>query len=155
MVGKDRSWRIVPILLAVLSGMPSALSAAPTAIIKTGDLIFGKFARGSGSPGTVAISASGGRTSSGGVVLLTSAFSPAGFTITGNSGKSYALTLPASFTMSSDAFSLNVSNVTASIPLTGALPASGTLPFTVGGTLSVGSTQQSASYSGNLAVTVK
>jgi len=150
-------WRSIgtAVLLALQSAMPATLCAAPTAISTTQDLHFGKFVGGSGTAGTLTIAPSGVRSSTGGVLPLTSGFSPAGFTITGNSGKSYTLTLPASFTISSGANVMTVSAVTASIPLAGALPASGTLAFTVGGTLTVVSTQLNKSYSGNLDVTVK
>ena len=145
----------VAILLAVQSGIPSALLATPTAINKTQDLQFGKFAAGSGIAGTVRIDTSGRRFPSGGVILLASSFSPAGFTITGNAGDSYTLTLPVTFTISSDADQINVSSVTSSIPSAGVLPVSGTLPFTVGGTLTVISTQQNSTYSGSMDVSVK
>ena len=157
MGGKQILWGGIgaAIMLAVQSGMPPALWAAATAISKTQDLRFGKFAGGSGKAGSVVISSSGGRSSSGAVILITSTFSPAGFTITGNGGKSYTLTLPASFTMSSGTNVMNVTALSASIPMTGLLPANGALPFTVGGTLTVVSTQKNSTYTGSMDVSVK
>ena len=143
------------ILFALQSGAPPALLAAATAISKTQDLSFGRFVGGAGFAGSVIIATSGARSATGGVLLLTSSCSAAGFTVTGNSGKTYTLTLPASFTVSSGTYQMTVSALTASIPLTGTLPANGTLPFTVGGTLTVTSTQKNQKYSGSLDVTVK
>ena len=156
MAGEKIQWRtIVATLLVIQSGMPSVLLAAPTAITKTQDLQFGKFAGGSGAAGTVTIGTTGARSSSGSVILLTGTFEPGGFTITGNAGKTYNLTLPASFSVTSGTYQMNVASITSSIPVAGVFPASGTLPFTVGGTLTVTSSQNKGAYSGSLTVTVK
>jgi hypothetical protein len=157
MAGKKRFWLImkVAILLTVQLGTPSAPFAAATSVINTQDMTFGKIAGGSGYFGSVTIDTSGARSSSGSVMLLGSVFSPAGFMITGNAGQSYTLTLPATFTIVSGTNQMNVSAVTASIPIAGVLPAGGALPFTVGGTLTVDSTQLNNTYSGTLAVSVK
>ena len=154
---KQVAWSLigVAILLALQFGMPTEILAAATAIIKTGDLNFGKFAGGAGKAGTIIMSSSGGRSATGTVILITSTVSAAGFTITGNSGKAYTLTVPTTFTISSGTYLMNVTALTSSIPLTGSLPANGSLPFTVGGTLTVTSTQQNRTYSGSLDVSVK
>jgi hypothetical protein len=156
MAGKNRFWHIlVATLLAIQSALPAATLAAPTVVSKTQDLLFGKFAGGAGFSGSVRIDPSGARSASGAVVLVPSTFSPAGFSLTGHAGMTYTLSLPASFTLSSGADQMTVSDLSASIPSSGVLPVSGTLPFTVGGTLTVTGRQRNSTYSGTLDVTVK
>lgn len=142
-------------LLIVELSMPLLLFAAPTSVTKQQDMQFGKIIGGSGLSGTVTIATSGARSSSGSVILLGVVSSPAQFTISGNVGKNYVLTLPATFTVISGADQMTVSGLTASIPLTGVIPVSGELQFTVGGTLTVLSTQRYSAYSGTLQVTVR
>jgi hypothetical protein len=156
MGGKTHCWLvvIVAILSAVQLCTPSVLFAATMSVTSTQDLNFGKMACGSGCSGTVTINTSGVRASSGSVVLLGSVFSPAGFTINGNAGSPYTLTLPSTFTIISGADHITVSAVTSSIPIAGVLPAGGTLPFTVGGTLTVGSAQRNSTYSGAIVISV-
>jgi hypothetical protein len=157
MTGKNRFWLIMKasIVLALQLWAPAALFAAPTAVTTSQELNFGTFAGGSGISGTVTVDASGTRFSSGGVILLGSAYAPARFTITGNAGDPYLLTLPAGFTLLSGSNQMGVSAVTPSIPVAGVLPAGGTLPFTVGGTLTVNSSQRNSTYSGTFMITVK
>ena len=143
------------LLLAMQLILASEGSADPTSVTRDQDLNFGMVVGGSGYAGTITISASGVRSFSGSIVPLGSAFSPARFTITGNVGKTYTVTLPASFTINSGEDQMAVSAITSSIPLTGAIPAGGGLPFSVGGTLSINSTQKNSLYSGSLSVTVK
>jgi len=158
MSGQRRAlWRgiCVASLLAAQSAWPPLLWSAPLAVVKTQDLLFGKFVGGSGYSGSVTVDPQGGRSSSGGAQLLTSSCTAAGFTITGAAGSAYALSLPTAFTMSAGADQMVVTALTASIPVTGVLPAGGSLTFTVGGTLTVNGTQRNSSYRGNLDVSVK
>lgn len=154
---KKHTWLTikVSILLTVQLCTPSALLAAPTSVTKTQDFDFGKIVGGSGYFGTVTIGTSGARSSSGSVIPLGTAFSPARFTITGNVGKAYALTLPTTFSIIAGTAQMNVSAITSSIPITGVIPAGGELPFVVGGTLTVNSVQQNSLYSGPLRISVK
>lgn len=148
-----------PIYLLLLLAMQLILvpegCADPTSVTGDQGLNFGMVVGGSGHAGTITISASGVRSFSGSIVPLGSAFAPAQFTITGNAGKTYTVTLPASFTVTSGEDQMAVSALTSSIPLTGAIPAGGVLPFSVGGTLSINSIQKNSVYSGSLSVTVK
>lgn len=157
MTEKNRFWLTIKVATIVTCQLcpPQALFAAPTAVIQTGDFNFGKIAGGSGHSGTVTIATSGARSYSGSVIPLGTAFSPARFTITGNAGKSYSLTLPAGFTIVSGANQMNVSAVTSSVPVAGLIPAGGSLPFVVGGTLTLNSAQQNGAYSGTLIISVK
>lgn len=133
----------------------SALFAAPTAVTRTQDLSFGRIVGGSGYSGSVSIDTSGARSFTGSIAVLGTTFSSARFNITGNPGKSYALTLPAEITISSGPSQMAVTAITPSIPLTGVIPANGTLPFAVGGTLTVNGVQPNSTYSGNFTVSVK
>jgi hypothetical protein len=157
MAEKPPLWLMInlAILLIVQLSMPSALLAAATSVTKTQDLNFGKIVGGSGYSGTVTINSSGARSSSGGVVLLGTVFSPARFTITGNVGKTYTLTLPAEFTIISGTNQMNVSAISSSIPINGTIPTGGTLPFAVGGTLTINSVQRNSTYSGTFEISVK
>lgn len=143
------------IVVIVQLCLPPALFAAPTSVTKTQDLNFGKVVGGSGYAGTITISTSGTRVSSGSIIPLGTVFSPAQFTITGNVGKTYVLTLPAQFTITSGADQMTVSAVTSSIPINGVIPAGGAVPFMVGGTLTVNTVQQNGTYSGALTISVK
>jgi len=125
------------IVVIVQLCLPLVLYAAPTSVTKTQDLNFGKVVGGSGYAGTITISTSGTRVSSGNIIPLGTLFSPAQFTI------------------SSGADQMTVSAVTSSIPINGVIPASGASPFIVGGTLTVSSAQQNSTYSGALIITVK
>ena len=146
---------IVALFFTAQSCLPSTLLAAPTSVAKTQDLNFGKIAGGAGYAGSVTIGTSGVRSASGSIVLIGTASSPAQFTITGNAGKAYSLTVPAGFIISSGEDQMNVSAVTSSIPATGTIPANGVLPFTVGGTLTLSSSQRSSTYSGSLVISVR
>ena len=132
-----------------------ALFAAPTSVTKTQDLNFGRIVGGSGYSGSVTIDTSGARSFTGSIMLLVTAFSSARFSITGNAGKTYILTLPAEITISSGTSQMAVTAITSSIPLTGVIPVSGALPFAVGGTLAVTSVQPNSTYNGNFTVSVK
>lgn len=129
--------------------------AAPTAVTKNQDLDFGKVVGGAGRTGTLTITSAGSRSYSGSVLPLGTTFSAARFTITGQAGKSYTITLPASFVINAGVDQMTVTAVTSSIALTGVIPAAGSLGFTVGGTLNVGAVQRNAQYSGTLTISVK
>lgn len=143
------------IALAEILLLPAALFAAPTSVVGAQDLAFGQIAGGAGYAGTVTIEPAGTRVSSGTIRLLGGGYAPARFTITGNPGKSYALTLPSSFSIVSGTEQMTVTGITSSIPLVGVLPGSGELPFAVGGTLTVNDSQQIRTYAGSLVISVK
>lgn len=143
------------LLLAVIS-VPSALDAAPLAITRVKDLSFGRFVGGGGYSGTVTVDTSGARSSSGSVLLLSGeAVSPAQFSITGNPGARYVVTLPATVLLAAGGAQISMSGVTASIPAAGVLPSQGSTTFFVGATLAVGAGQVNGIYSGTFDVSVK
>lgn len=146
--------RLALFLTVPLCTLPVRLAQAAS-LIKTQDFNFGMIAGGAGYSGTVTVDASGARHASGDVLLLSGASSPARFTLYGDPGDLYALTLPAEFAIDSGADRMRVSAVTASIPIAGTLPAGGTLSFSVGGTLTVTSSQRNGPYNGSLEITAK
>lgn len=129
--------------------------AADIAIVNTQPLAFGKFVAGSG--GAVTVSPAGGRSASGGVVLVPSGPGAAAqFVVSGDANLSYAISLPGNGVVSlvSGANSMAVNNFTSSPSPTGVLGAGGAQTLSVGATLSVGGNQASGSYSGTFDVTV-
>jgi hypothetical protein len=129
--------------------------AAVIAISNTQGLAFGKFV--AGSAGSVTVSPGGVRSTSGGVVLMSSgAGAAAQFAVSGDANATYVISLPADGTVSlaSGANSMAVNTFTSSPSPTGTLGAGGTQTLSVGATLSVGSNQASGSYSGSFDVTV-
>lgn len=145
-------------ILFALAGALTAASvswAAAIAISNTQALGFGKFVAGSG--GTVTVSPAGGRSASGGVVLVPSGPGAAAqFIVSGDANVSYAISLPGNgvVVLTSSANSMAVNNFTSSPSSTGTLGAGGSQTLSVGATLSVGSNQASGSYSGTFDVTV-
>lgn len=129
--------------------------AAAIAISNTQGLVFGRFVGGSG--GDVTVSPAGGRSASGGVVLVPSGPGTAAqFIVSGDANLSYAISLPGNgvVVLASGANSMAVNNFTSSPSPTGTLGAGGSQTLSVGATLSVGSNQASGSYSGTFDVTV-
>lgn len=145
--------------IATLSALPMLVAtvvfAAPTAVTKDQDLNFGKIAGGGGYSGTVTVSTSGVRSFTGNITPLGTSFASARFTITGNAGKAYIITLPTNFVINAGPDQLTISALTSSIPLTGAIPAGGVLPFAVGATLTISNAQTNSMYSGTFTVSVK
>ena len=134
----------------------SPISYAATIGISTiSDLVFGKFAAGSG--GTVVISPAGARSSTGGVVLLSSStISAANFHITGDANLVFSITLPnnGDVNLSSGGQSMPVTNFTVSPASPAALDSTGNKIIAVGGALTVDSGKQSGDYNGAFNITV-
>lgn len=128
--------------------------AAAIAISNTQALAFGKFVAGSG--GAVTVSPAGGRSASGGVILVSSGPGAAAqFIVSGDANATYTITLPVTeVLLTSGANSMAVNNFTSSPSSIGTLGAGGTQTLSVGATLSVGGNQAIGSYSGAFDVTV-
>jgi hypothetical protein len=121
-------------------------------------LQFGKIVSGA-TAGTVTVSPTGTRTSSGGVSPVngaTPAPSAASFTVTGEAGASYAITLPTSaITLGNGAGgTMTVDGFTSNPDGTGTLAADGHQVLDVGATLHVGASQAAGTYSGTFSVAV-
>jgi len=119
-------------------------------------LDFGIIAKGT-TDATVIVSATASITArvlDGDAVVLSSATQTAAkFTVGGESGKTYTITIPTETqTITSGSNSLNITNFTCSNGATGTIGTNN--DFYVGGTLSVPHTAIAASYSGTFSVTV-
>lgn len=143
-------------LLALAAGLLTLQAAAQT-LTNTAALSFGAFTAGSG--GSITVTPGGARTKTGSVILVNQSgtASAAQFTISGTPSAVFAISLPADGTVflsdgASGTMALNA--FTSSPSTTGILGGGGTATLNVGATLTVGSTQAPASYSGAFNVTV-
>lgn len=133
----------------------TATVMTPIAITKDVDLDFGAFSALTG--GTVVISPAGARSATGAVVLsATDTGNAASFTVTGQADATYAITLPASATIThtDTVTTMTIDTFTSNPSSTGTLTA-GTETLTVGGTLTVASSQAAGSYTGTFDVSVE
>ena len=142
----------------------AAKIVTPIAISETSSLHFGTMAVLAGQGGTCVLSTAGDRTATGGVNLSiqTPSASNAAYNVSGAVNTTYAITLPASITVSESGSSATMSinslkARTASAAqdgLTGTLSGSGSDSFTIGGTLNVAAGQTTGLYQGTFDVTV-
>ena len=138
------------------TGTASATIVTPISISKTTDLSFGKISP-SGSLGTVVIANNGTRSRTGGTVLVTGGtVSQAVFSISGESGLTYDVTLPTSVTLDDGASNtMTVDNFTTNIATDGTeAVGSGATTMNVGATLNVAANQTAGTYSKTFTVTV-
>jgi len=123
-------------------------------LITNANLGFGQLVATTTS-GTVTVSPSGGRSTSGGVVLGSSAgVSAAAFTVTGHPLLAYSITLPSSCSLSGGGSSMNVDTFTTNPSQSGVLGSDGTQAMTLGAKLHVAAMQPKAVYSGTYTVVV-
>jgi hypothetical protein len=131
----------------------------PIAISNPTSLVFGTVVRPRTGSGSVVINAStAARTVSGGVAALsTPAPSRASFTVTGEGGQAFSVSMPSTLIMTTTGASLTVALTTSAGPsqvLSSAVGSAGTYSFGVGGSLPVTSTTRTGSFKGSFAVTV-
>jgi spore coat protein U-like protein len=139
---------------ASASANATARIITPISISKTADLNFGDVVP-SGVAGTVTVTSAGVRSSAGGASLGNgTGVTAAAFTVSGQASATYAITLPASTTITSGANSMTVDTFTSNPSGTGALSAGGTQPLAVGANLNVGINQAPGTYTGTFSVTV-
>ncbi|MDB5467677.1 MAG: hypothetical protein JWQ46_2439 [Phenylobacterium sp.] len=140
------------------SGTATALVFRRLSIAKGSDLAFGRIVKpATGTGGAVSVTTAGARIASGSAVLLSSTFSRAAYTVTGEGGQTLAVTVPSSFTMSNGTNTLSVTTSTTAIGITGlsgSLGASGTYSFYVGGSIPIAPATPTGSYAGTFVVTV-
>lgn len=126
-------------------------------VSSTSDLSFGTFAAGS-SAGTVVMSASGNRSATGGVTLVSSAGGSQGtVSLTGTPNTSYSVTFPGSVTLTatSGTATMNLGTFTTTMTSNqGLLNSGGSGSFGIGGTLNVAANQPIAVYVGSFTVTL-
>lgn len=142
---------------ATTSASASAVIIAPLTITRVADLHFGTIMR-SAAAGTVSVAATDGtRSSTGGVTLsaLAPAHARAQFSVEGESGRTYGITLPTTDIIITNATSdeMEVNTFVSDPSGTGTITA-GTSTLYVGATLQVDANQPSGAYTGTFDVTV-
>ena len=140
---------------AAVATATATVDITSTIIINTiNGVFFGDISPGAAA-GTLALSPSGIRTTTGGVTVNTAiAGSPATFDVQGTPNATYSVSLPAAVIMSNVASSIVMDTFTSSPATTGVIGASGQQTLFVGATLNVGSNQSFGTYTGSLSVTV-
>jgi hypothetical protein len=128
----------------------------PIAISKTQDLQFGKFIAGTGGSLTIApADALGHVPAVTGTVVTNATFaaaaSPASFTVTGESGAAYSITLPSSATLTHGADSMTVDSFLSDA---GGAITGGSVVVNVGAKVTVASGQNPGVYAGSFNVSV-
>lgn len=138
----------------------SATISVPISITKSADLSFGTLSGGA-SLGTCVIATDGTRTQTGGVTLLGSAGQNAVYSVAGQVGQEFAITLPStSVNISDGTNSMTIDNFTARIGeaatdgTSSTIPAAGSVAVKVGATLNVAANQVNGYYTGTFSVSV-
>jgi hypothetical protein len=133
----------------------------PIALVKTVDMQFGNVAVSATISGTAILDPSGARTSggAGGVTFpaTTGIVSPASFTVLGQPGYSYAITLPANCVLTDGTtHTMLIDHFRSDPPITGVLDVTGTQILKVSATLNVAAGQEPGLYqnAGGVPVTV-
>lgn len=135
---------------ATVSTTASANILQPISVSKTADLSFGEVYPDGTLAGTVTVDFAGGRTFGGGASAGTAPGAAGSFTVTGEAGSTYALTIPAAVSLTGPGTAMNVTLSNNSL---GDLT-TGTETFQVGGALDVGVAQTAGAYSATFDVTV-
>jgi hypothetical protein len=128
----------------------------PITLTKDRDLDFGVIARGTASSTIVVDKVANPTpnvTAGDAVVLSSTAQTSAQFTVSGETGKTYAITIPTTQDITDGTNHLTISAFTCSNSLTNSTIGTGNV-FYVGGTLTVPTSAVSASYTGTFSVTV-
>ncbi len=134
----------------------SATIVTPITITKTADMNFGNVAVQTATGGTVVMTPAAVRSATSGVTLpgTSGTVSAASFTVNGQSGYTYAITLPSSVTLTDAAsHSMTVDNFTSTPTATGTLTG-GTETLNVGATLNVTAAQTAGVYTSSTPFTV-
>jgi hypothetical protein len=144
---------------ATATASASANIITPISVVKTVDMNFGNVAVSATVAGTVVLAPNGNRTAggSGGVTLpaTTGTVAAASFTVSGQAGYTYAITLPSSTTITDgSSHNMTVNTFTSSPATTGTLNGSGTETLTVGATLNVIAGQAAGTYTNATGVPV-
>jgi hypothetical protein len=129
---------------------------APMTLTKDADLAFGTIIKPNTGSGTVTIGTGADTvalTGTGAASMGTA--SRAKFTVGGEGAQTYAVTVPATMTMTNGANSITVTLTPSATTgaISGALGSSGTQTFQVGGAFPLASTQATGAYAGSFNVT--
>lgn len=147
---------------ASASAASTATVAQPIALLKTTDLAFGSLVRPSLGSNTVTIDPTSGSrsiTGTGDAALAANqAVSAATYSVSGQGGAAFSITVPRSFTMTraggTETLPVSLSASAASGALSGSLGSTGSANFRIGGSLSLSSTTVAGDYIGAFDVTV-
>jgi hypothetical protein len=144
---------------ATASGSATIIQAIT--ISKTADLGFGTIVKPtSGGANTITVSSTGNSRSitgaGNGVAANAAGVTSAAFTVTGEGGSAFSISVPSSFNMTSGTNTLVVttSQSATTATLSGSIGATGSQTFGVGGSFPVATNTTSGSYTGNFVVTV-
>ena len=143
---------------ATATASASATIITPITIAKTVDMNFGNVAVSATVAGTAVLAPAGTRTTGGSGVTLpatTGTVAAANFTVSGQGSYTYAITLPATCTITDAASNtMTVNSFTSNPSATGLLSAGGTQTLTVGATLNVAAGQAAGVYTNATGVPV-
>jgi len=135
---------------ATATASASANIITPISIVKNIDMNFGNVAVSGSIAGTVVLAPAGTRTTggAGGVTLPSTVgtVAAANFTVSGQAGYTYAITLPASCVITDGTHNMTVNAFTSTPSSTGTLNTSGVQTLTVGATLNVSAGQAANAY---------
>lgn len=143
----------------------SASVIEPIAIVKTADLVFGKFAPGVG--GSVTVATDGTRSATGAILSSVGPAVTAGkFDVTGDNDATYSISWGGVTELTHTVDALETMTLTRISDLTGAgattgevtdgtLSGTGAQSIYLGGVLALGGTQASGTYEGDVTVTVE
>jgi hypothetical protein len=140
------------------NGAAQAAVIRPLQIAAVSPLAFGQIARPTAA-GTVVMDPAGTLTTTGGVIgstaiTQTGTRGPGAFTVTGDAGRLFTLSLPTLTTLRFGPRLMLVGNFRSNWTSGTALSAGGNFALSVGATLRVGANQTVGTYSGTYAVTV-
>jgi hypothetical protein len=142
------------------SGVMQATVRRPLALTADAGLSFGKVTRPTSGTGRVTIDpARGTRTVEGvGVQAYPSTTGPASFTVSGEGGQAFSVTVPATFEMKTSGGSITVTtshNAAGSQSLSGKAGSAGTATFKVGGSIPLTPSTRPGAYTGTFQVSVQ
>ncbi len=129
------------------SATVSGSVAAPISISATSVLSFGTISPGSTS-GTIAVDTGGTSTAINVTEMAGSSVSEGVFTVTGDGGAAFSITLPVSATLSGGGYSMTVDNFQHDAGASPTIAGGGSRDVSIGATLNVGADQANGDYSG-------
>ncbi|MEI8204032.1 MAG: DUF4402 domain-containing protein [Bacteroidota bacterium] len=162
---------LMPILLFLSIHVSAQISASanagvklvlPLSLTENSPMHFGTITV-NGSSGTVVVNTSGVRSKTGGVTLQSIAplMSLATYTVGGEAGRTYAINLPTTISVSNGTSSMTIGTLLAksvsgsiSHTATGTIGSGGTEQFVIGGTLNVAGGQEVGIYEGTFPLSV-
>lgn len=135
----------------------TATIITPITLVNNADLRFGEVVA-STAVGTVVISSAGAKSTTGGVTALSGLpHGAAQFSVGGGANRTFSITIPTTdvtITKITSTETMTVNAFTSDLGTSSTLSAGGAATLNVGGTLNVGASQVTGSYTGSFSVTV-